>query len=67
MRHSFASRWVQAGGSLSKLAEVLGHSTREVTLRYAHLQPGNFSDTERALVNVDLAPSKVLHMQRASR
>jgi hypothetical protein len=37
-RHSFASRYVQAGGSLMKLAAILGHSATEVTLRYAHLQ-----------------------------
>ena len=42
-RHSFASRYVQAGGSLMKLAQILGHSTAEVTLRYAHLTPGNFT------------------------
>src|SRR6266852_7479980 len=59
-RHSFASRYVQAGGSLMKLAGILGHSATEVTLRYAHLQPGNFTEQERAFLDVDLAPSKVL-------
>jgi integrase len=59
-RHSFASRYVQAGGSLMKLAAILGHSATEVTLRYAHLQPGNFTEQERALVDVQLAPAKVL-------
>jgi integrase len=63
-RHSFASRYVQAGGSLMKLASILGHSATEVTLRYAHLQPGNFSAEERALVDVPLAPSKVLPLER---
>jgi integrase len=61
-RHSFASRYVQAGGSLMKLAAILGHSATEVTLRYAHLQPGNFTDQERALVDVQLSPPKVLPM-----
>ena|SRR5438128_2352616 len=32
-RHTFASRYVQAGGSLMKLASILGHSATEVTLR----------------------------------
>src|SRR5262249_39396802 len=59
-RHSFASRYVQAGGSLMKLASILGHSATEVTLRYAHLQPGNFTEQERALVDVQLAPTTVL-------
>ena len=57
---SDASRYVTAGGSLMKLAQILGHSAMEVTLRYAHLQPGNFSDAERALVDVQLEPAKVL-------
>jgi integrase len=61
-RHSFASRYVQAGGSLMKLAAILGHSATEVTLRYAHLQPGNFTEQERALVDVQLAPAQVLPM-----
>ncbi len=61
-RHSFASRYVTAGGSLMKLAAILGHSATEVTLRYAHLQPGNFTEQERAFLDVDLAPSKVLPM-----
>jgi site-specific recombinase XerD len=59
-RHSFASRYVQAGGSLVKLASILGHSATEVTLRYAHLQPGNFTAEERAFVDVQLEPAKVL-------
>ena len=53
-RHSFASRWVQGGGSLMKLAIVLGHSAAETTLRYAHLQPGNFTEQERRLADVYL-------------
>ena len=61
-RHSFASRYVTAGGSLMKLAAILGPSATEVTLRYAHLQPGNFTEAERALVDVDLTPAKVLPM-----
>lgn len=61
-RHSFASRYVQAGGSLMKLAAILGHSAMEVTTRYAHLQPGNFTEQERALVDVSLAPAKVVAM-----
>ena len=51
-----------ADGSLMRLAAIMGHSTDEVTKRYAHLEPGNFTDAERALVDVDLAPAKVLPM-----
>jgi len=61
-RHSYASRYVTAGGSLMKLAAILGHSATEVTLRYAHLQPGNFTEQERALVDVQLQPARLLPM-----
>ncbi len=63
-RHTFASRWIQAGGSLAKLAEILGHSTTEVTLRYAHLSPGNFTEQERQLVDVQLQDATVLPLAR---
>lgn len=37
LRHTFASWWVQAGGDLYPLKEVLGHSDLTMTQRYAHL------------------------------
>ena len=53
-RHTFASQWVMAGGSLEKLAHVLGHSSTEVTKRYAHLRPDAFGDADRARIRVQL-------------
>ncbi len=47
-RHTFASQWVMADGSIAKLAAILGHSTTEVTKRYAHLIPGRFSANDLA-------------------
>jgi integrase len=43
LRHTFASHWVMRGGDLFKLQKILGHSTIEVTLRYAHLGPHAFA------------------------
>ncbi len=37
LRHTFASWWVQAGGDLLRLKDVLGHSSLNVVQRYAHL------------------------------
>lgn len=39
LRHTYASWWVQAGGSLMALQRALGHSKLEMTLIYAHLAP----------------------------
>lgn len=41
LRHTYASWLVQKGVDLYKVAALLGHSTIEVTKRYAHLSPDN--------------------------
>src|SRR5512133_3385124 len=53
-RHTFASQWVMAGRSMEKLAAILGHSSTEVTKRYAHLRPGAFTDEDRAAFPLEL-------------
>jgi len=42
------------------LAATLGHSNTEVTARYGHLVPGEFSDADRVLVDLDLRPGDVV-------
>jgi len=39
LRHTFASHLVMQGVDLSTIANLLGHSTSQVTEMYSHLQP----------------------------
>ena len=57
-RHTFASQWVLAGGSIEKLREVMGHHSVVVTERYAHLRPELFGAAERGRIKVDLVAGK---------
>ena len=41
LRHSFASQLAAAGVPLRQVQEWLGHSTINMTMRYAHLAPGS--------------------------
>jgi site-specific recombinase XerD len=38
-RHHFASWFIMRGGNIVALQEVLGHASRAMTRRYAHLSP----------------------------
>ncbi|PKG39716.1 phage integrase [Psychromonas sp. Urea-02u-13] len=44
LRHSFASHFIMKGGNIVVLKDILGHSTIETTMRYAHLAPEHLAD-----------------------
>ena len=44
-RHTFASHLVQAGASLKAVAELLGHTSLTMVMRYAHLAPSHLDGT----------------------
>ena len=54
-RHTFASQWAMAGGGIAQLAMILGHSHTTTSERYAHLRPGNFTERELSMLEVDLS------------
>jgi integrase len=54
-RHTFASQWVLAGGSIEKLRELMGHSTVLVTERYAHLRQDLFAEADGDRIAVDFS------------
>lgn len=39
LRHTFASLFIEAGGSIVALKELLGHSSLEMSLLYSHVAP----------------------------
>jgi integrase len=50
LRHTFASRLAMAGVPIRNIAELMGHSELQTTLRYAHLAPGYLADAVEYLV-----------------
>jgi site-specific recombinase XerD len=51
LRHTFASRLVQAGVSLAKVSKLLGHSSVTTTEIYAHLAPNEVSEEAVEVLN----------------
>jgi integrase len=50
LRHTFASRLTMAGVDLRTVAELMGHKTIQMTMRYAHLAPAhNLAAVERLI------------------
>ena len=55
LRHTFASNLIAAGVPILQVQQWLGHSTIQMTMRYAHLAP----DTNNHMIAVlDEAPKE---------
>jgi site-specific recombinase XerD len=51
-RHTFASRLVMAGVDLRTVAELLGHRTLQMVMRYSHLAPEHQASAVDRLVKL---------------
>jgi len=47
LRHTFASHFMMNGGNILVLQKILGHSTINMTMRYAHFAPDHLKDALR--------------------
>jgi integrase len=52
LRHTFASRLVMAGVDIRTVADLMGHQTIQMTMRYAHLAPAHRLAAVERLVEV---------------
>lgn len=55
-RHTFISRLVMAGVDLRTVAELAGHATIQMTMRYAHLAPSHMASAVDRLLAPQLTP-----------
>lgn len=53
LRHTFASRLVMASVPIRTVAELMGHSELQTTMRYAHLAPQYLTDAVERLAHWD--------------
>jgi site-specific recombinase XerD len=66
LRHTFASRLVMAGVDLRTVAELMGHKTIQMTMRYAHLAPAHGLAAVERLVNPTSPKTSTKRLERVA-
>jgi hypothetical protein len=65
LRHTFASRLVMAGVDIRTVAELMGHKTIQMTMRYAHLAPEHNLAAVESLISFNSSKPPVGGASRA--
>ena len=52
LRHTFASLLINKGVSIYEVQQLLGHSSIQMTQRYAHLTPNTLADRAEIVANI---------------
>jgi len=65
-RHTFASLLIQKGASLKAVAELIGHTSVQMTTRYAHLAPTQLKSTTELLGSRDTFVTQGISFASAS-
>jgi integrase len=63
LRHTYASHYIMNGGSLAELQGLLGHSSPNMTMKYAHLAPG-FLESKASVVSFSHSGENVIPISR---
>lgn len=66
LRHTFASRLAMAGVDLRTIADLMGHQTIQMTMRYAHLAPAHQRSAVEQLVVVQKATQRKARTAKGS-
>ena len=67
LRHTFISRLVRAGVDLRAVMEAAGHQTIQMTLRYAHLAPGQVKTAVERLCETASATTTATEPQKVAQ
>jgi integrase len=65
LRHTFASRLVMVGVDIRTVAELMGHKTIQMTMRYAHLAPEHNLAAVESLISFNSSKPPVRGASRA--